>query len=181
MSLPDHVARYLVSWEGQSPSFGLNLSQLMHTIRHATLSQIQFEYNSLSQQSLWNQTLVNIFYNELLRIAHHEISFVITRDLTGGWMLLMGVSDMTGDLTSDTLSEDIKNEVISLVLRSSSPITLLLDNETIIGLSGYERIFFEEMPVALQEVPLQILEGSDFHKIRRMIQSLVQQTYAVVD
>jgi hypothetical protein len=78
MSLPQAVASYLSSWEGHSALAPDDYVRVIDLLAMASIDEINSEMNSLTQQRLWNETLIDAFHDELLNRIDTETTFAIS-------------------------------------------------------------------------------------------------------
>lgn len=77
-NLTETVSNYINSWEGHTDSEGYDLKAVEEKLKVATLGEINTEYNSISQQDLWVEPLVDLFYNEILDRLMTETTFSLS-------------------------------------------------------------------------------------------------------
>lgn len=77
-SLTQVVARFLASWEAQNQLFVDNYVALRSFLNSATDNEIVINFNTLTFNNLWNDNLVDLFYNEIYNRIMDNITFSIS-------------------------------------------------------------------------------------------------------
>lgn len=77
MSLTQVISRYLAAYEGHTEYEPQGWVDVVEQLSKAPLSELNSEYNGLSQQNLWTSTLIDAFYDELLNRLLEETTFSI--------------------------------------------------------------------------------------------------------
>jgi hypothetical protein len=76
--LSEIVTDVLISSQFETQSKFRNLDQLEKFLSQATAEEINFEYNSLSQQKLWTVILSHYFYSELIDRIRNNMTFMLS-------------------------------------------------------------------------------------------------------
>jgi hypothetical protein len=72
------IARYINSWEGHTQNEGQNYIILRDKLKNATIEELNEEYNKLTALYLWNDPLLDLFYNEFRDRMFSETTFSIS-------------------------------------------------------------------------------------------------------
>lgn len=86
VNLAQATADYIMNWEGHNVLESPSLLTLVDMIKQSTTQEIQNEFNRLSEQHLWNDVLVDVFYEELRNRIMEEPTFVFSTN----WFELPG-------------------------------------------------------------------------------------------
>lgn len=78
MSLSQAVIDYAAAYEGHSSYEGTAFVKLRNLLRKTTLSEIITENNALTEQRLWSEPMMDLFYDELLYRLLTETTFALT-------------------------------------------------------------------------------------------------------
>jgi len=199
MSLSKAVGNYLSAWEGHTQLEAVRLQQVDDLISRATLSEINSIFNVLSQQNLWVEPLIDLFYNELLGRAM-DATFAIS----GLWLdndklsvyIYIGFRDsyplvtpIFTPITNETLGEERAKTVLRLLIRGELAVLVQVSGDLVRVISAeskydpLDRItFMEEIPGWTSfKLDLETEEADGFGLIRKMLAELRNRTFGVVD
>lgn len=207
MSLPQAVASYLSAWEGHSSLEADAYARVMNLLTRASVSEIVSEMNALTQQQFWNEPLIDLFHDELLRRINSEATFAITtlqRDSQPPNVVIwLGfedsylLTDQQGELirqddptitsytlTNASLQEPVAERLVHLLMEGQVDLTLNLDP---IGISDIynaksgQRIEFQPSTSSALIREAQIRETPDFNLVKRMYLGLKSGRPVMVD
>ena len=75
LNLTQAAADYIMNWEGHNDLEAFSAAKLIEIIKKSTRQEIQDEFNRISAQHLWSQSLADIFYEELLNRIMEDPTF----------------------------------------------------------------------------------------------------------
>jgi hypothetical protein len=78
MSLAQIISSYISSWEGHTQIEGENAIRVKDRLEIATIDELNMEYNALTQQHLWNDPLLDLFYEEFRNRMFSDTTFSIS-------------------------------------------------------------------------------------------------------
>ena len=153
MSLTQVISRYLAAYEGHTEYEGQGLVDVVQQLSKAPLSELNEEYNALSQQNLWTSTLIDAVYDELLNRLLEETTFSIATSWksTNEWIQNPFVYVHLGfdELYYIT---DVKGNYIRISDPDVSSFGLTNDSITESLEANVIRMFLDDIPVAIVEV-----------------------------
>jgi hypothetical protein len=202
--LQQNVASYINSWEGHSDIEGYNFIQLRDKIKNATIEELTTEYNALTQQNLWNASLLDLFYDEFRSRMFNETTFSISvtwRSIENPTALIMvGFEDsypiIDGDgsfilpndpkilnntLTSINFSNEYREAIIRMLLDRN--VTVIANkNLQIVGLENpNKQFYFDRNQEEVIKIKTSIREASDWNFYNQIYQALRKAEPAIMD
>lgn len=137
------VGNYIGEWEGHTQMEGNLYLQLKDMIKEVTIDEINTVYNLLTQQKLWNQPLIDLFYNELLDRILLNTSFALRVMDNFNASVEVNFEDdlvLLADeymVVDNMLSDKIRDTIIRMLL--DGDISLIINESAIVGAQSSER------------------------------------------
>lgn len=191
MSLAQIVSNYISSWEGHTQIEGENAIRLRDRLEIATIDELTTEYNSLTQQHLWNDPLLDLFYNEFRNRMFSDTTFSISTSwrsveewLKNPFILIMvGFEDSYPIIDGDGLtiqSEDPKVSNYTLTNEHFSKkfqdliLRILLCNQTVNATVEIREEKVQITSLENQNVRVSLVEDSNGEPIN--VKALIRET-----
>ena len=211
MSLGDTIATFLNSWDGHTSYEAMDMKRVTDVIKASPTYDINKEYNILSDQKLWVDQLIGVFYEELLDRIMTNGTFVISTswpppdipyvyirlgldeyymiDDTDGVIISSSNEHNTIILTNDSFDEHTSKRLMRLLLNHNlmSTIQVFNDHVKIISIRNaddlIERIVIDssEPNGEIMDVHVNKSEVGDFLIYRLMLDELTKKTFGLID
>ena len=207
MSLAHIVARYLVSFDAHDEDEGTSLNMVIDTLAKTPLSELNIEYNALSQQKLWNDPLLDAFYDELLSRLMEETTFSISTSWLSiqQWLqkpfvnLQLGIEDMypifdpqgnyikstdtntySFSLLNDAFNDEDEEIVLRILLDPIQTATVeVKDTIRIIGIGSTQ--LAPSTGGKVIEAPVTTHESGEYRLLKRLYQGAKDRHPIVID
>ncbi len=149
------ISRYLAAYEGHTEYEGQGLVDVVEKLSKAPLSELNSEYNGLTQQNLWVSTLIDAFYDELLNRLLEETTFSIATSWKSSglsdWLQNPFVHVRLG-FDEAYYVTDVQGNYIRKSDPDASSFALTNDSMTSSSENNVIRMFLDDIPVATVEV-----------------------------